>query len=599
MFIRDPPHFLSALKTTRTPKRLMFLDCVPDVIRRTDDTEMRWKCGALSTTHWTAKNNERKDWLDTYTDASELWAKCDDYCTKGRRVILFSYDLGHTLRVSQALVHLPALGWRLDKIILDRGASWALFRTDEKTLLCCDIKSWTSADWAKVSTAVGKPSTVVAEHPGKRKWSAAVAAHRCEIVRAFVLQLLEWIQDNDLGGFKPTGSGQSYSAYRRRFMRDRLLVHDDIARLDIERRALWAGRVEAWRHGKVRGGPFVEFDMRTAYCRIGAECSIPISAKSSIARPSASRIRDAAGSCSILARVRVETETPVVPTALGTRVAWPVGTFETWLWDPELLLAFDHCDKVTVLDAYKYNRSPALSTFCQWVLDTLTGPGSNDPSVATLVSKHWARTLIGRFALRYRSWERFSTNDNSDLRLVTYLDHIDGIKTDMLLVGGDRLILSEMVEGADSMPQIPGWVMSECRRRLWEVMNLVGLENVLYVDTDSVIVTWDAAKVIRDWTKTNCPGRWAEKGRYTSLTINGPRNLELNADRRMAGLPLDAVRVGEAEFQGDVLRSIRESMRSGKLDCVSSVPRRFVFDAPDLRREHLAGGQTQAYRLEE
>jgi hypothetical protein len=140
--------------------------------------------------------------------------------------------------------------------------------------------------------------------------------------------------------------------------------------------------------------------------------------------------------------------------------------------------------------------------------------------------------------------------------------------------------------------------MSECRRRLWVAMTAVGLDKVLYVDTDSIIVADPESRSTEALDDASYGPEWHVKGEYTSLQITGPRNLVCNESRRVSGLPLSAIRTGEVEFSGQVMRSIKESMRNGQLDCIASVPRRFVMNAPDLRRQHLPRGQTEAFSVQ-
>jgi len=170
--------------------------------------------------------------------------------------------------------------------------------------------------------------------------------------------------------------------------------------------------------------------------------------------------------------------------------------------------------------------------------------------------------------------------------------------TDMLIAGTERLILADMAESPESLPQVPGWVMSECRRRLWEAMCTVGLSRVVYVDTDSLIVGggWWGPNV--DEGDGQVFDYWTQKGRYKRMHVYGPRNIVAESTRRVSGLPLTARQVAPLEFTGQVMRSIKESMRAGELDCVTSVPRTFVLDAPDLRRQHVAGGRTLPFEVQ-
>lgn len=595
---RDPPHYLKPLKTTRVPKRLAFMDVQTKAQRKGGNSERRWACGAMGTTHWTAKNKVRKDTLKVYESSADMWAKLDEFCLPSKRVVCFTYDLPAQLRVSRALVQLPTRGWHLETVVLEPGAAWALFKGGKRSLMFCDLKAWTPYDWGTIQSAVDNSNNRrVVPHVGVNP-AATLAHNRCQIIRAATIQILNWIEADDLGPFKPTGSGQSYSAFRRRYLQDRILVHDDTARLAAERTSMWAGRTEAWQHGRIVGGPFIELDMRAAYARIAAQCNVPIVALGRVYKPTVKRILGDTTKHEYLCRVRVETETPVVPVSAGAHTFWPVGTFDTWVWTPELRLLDKYATRAQIGVAYKYRTAPALQEFASYVLSTLDKPPDDRVGLPHLVMKHWSRTLVGRFGLRYRAWIPFSDDNDPDLSMCTFIDYDEHTMTDMLCVGRDMLLLGDLTESVESVPQIPAFVMSECRRRLWETMVDIGLDRVVYVDTDSIIVATHGDRRFERALLQRHVHLWAPKRRLINLHIQGPRNLTADNDRRMSGLPVSAVQCGPVEYRGEVLRSIKEAMRHGQLDTVQTVQRRFVFNAPDLRRKHLPGGQTEAYRIE-
>jgi hypothetical protein len=182
--------------------------------------------------------------------------------------------------------------------------------------------------------------------------------------------------------------------------------------------------------------------------------------------------------------------------------------------------------------------------------------------------------------------------------MVTFIDADSNYMTDMLCVGKDMLLLGDLTESVESVPQIPGWIMSECRRRLWETMVDIGLDRVVYVDTDSIIIATYGDRGYERNIATRYAGMWASKSRFIHLQIQGPRNLTADTDRRMSGLPLGAIQSGPTEYRGEVMRSIKEAMRHGQLDTVTTIPRRFMFTAPDIRRGHNRDGSTFAFRLE-
>lgn len=552
----------------------------------------------MGTTHWTATGRLRKDTLKVYESAPNMWAMLDTFCLPSKRVICFTFDLPTQLRTSGALVHLPALGWHLETIVLEPGASWALFKDDKRSLMFCDLKTWTPYEWERLySATLGKHGVDIAPRVGGDP-AATMAFNRAQTIREATMQILDWINRDNLGTFKPTGSGQAYSAYRRGYLHDRILVHDDVPRLMAERASMWAGRTEAWQHGEIRNGPFLELDMRAAYARIAAQCNVPTLAVGQLHRPTVERVLKDTAKHAYLCHVQVDTEIPVVPTSSGTHTFWPVGTFDTWVWTPELALLHKYASKVRIMGAYKYRTAPALKDFSSYVLSVIDSPDEAQFGLPVLVMKHWSRTLVGRFGLRYRAWVPFSEDGDDDLSMCTFIDIDDNTMTDMLCVGKDMLLLADLTESVESVPQIPAWVMSECRCRLWETMVDIGLEKVAYVDTDSIIVATSGNRQFERSVLQRHSDLWAPKGRYVRLHVNGPRNLHVDDSRRMSGLPGNAVQSGPAEYRGEVLRSIRESMRHGQLDMVQSVDRHFDFKSLDIRRKHLPGGRTEPFRIE-
>ncbi len=594
---RDPAHYLKPLVSDNVPQRLLWLDCASRSNRDQGAWVESWQVGALGSTHWTSRAHERRDTLEPYGKPADLWLAADTFCLPRRRTVLFAYDLALQLRISKALICLPLLDWHVDKLVLERTAAWALFRDGGRTLLMCDVKSWMPVDFDTLKNDVLRS-------PGEQDmpWAVDRGPERDSMINAWyvremMLQVLAWIDGEWLGPFRPTGSGQSYAAFRRRFLTHKLLVHDDVERLRAERSAMWTGRCEAWQHGQLTGGPFVEYDLHAAYATIARDRNVPSTAANEYRDIGPDHLPALCNDFACLAHVTVTTDVPCVPTKLGGRTAWPVGTFQTWLWDPELRLVAEHCRDVAVHRLYAYYRQPALHDFAAFVLDGMRDHDRPYGRVPARVMKHWSRCLVGRLGLRYRSWQKFGTQEEPDLRLITYIDVDEGTSTDMLIAGYDRMILADMAESADSLPQIPSWVMSECRRRLWTLMREAG-SDLVYVDTDSLIVRANtegqAALVMRAGDE-----HWplVRKGSYTRLTVHGPRNIMTETTRRVAGLPLTARQVAPLEFTGQVMQSIKESMRAGQLDCVANIPRRFVLDSPDMRRQHLPDHQTAPFTV--
>lgn len=560
--------------------------------------EQRWVCGAWTTVRRTKGEKWSIGVVRNSESPQELWETICALAKPHQRLVVWAHNLPFDLRVSEALRWLPRLGFELDGIVLERTAAWASFTSKHGSLLCCDLLSWLPVSL-----------DVIARDMGRRRVPFAYAASddnelegRCEedvdLTADAVCTLLEWLQDNQVGPFRPTGSGQSHACWRRRFMTCKVLAHDDVELLMIERESMWAGRCEAWRHGRVGSDGLHEWDLNLAYCRIAAECDVPTKFRHRTGELDLSRFITYVNMYTILAEVEIWTDQPVVPCLLGDRIIWPTGHFVTTLWDPEVTLALGHCTSVRIRRTWMYSKAPALEDMAAWILGHLTSPDVDVPPPMRRLLKHWARTIVGRMALRYRMWEDWGDSPDLDLRL-GLLCEMDGTSTtDILRIGRRIMSLAELAEADSSAPQVTGWVMSEARRRLWQVIQEAGPAHVLYMDTDSVLVDdIGHSNLYRAVAAGRLPNL-IDKATWSHGLIHGPRNLELERDRRLAGVPIRAERTGELEFQGEVWRSLKASLARAELDHVAVLPRSFKVRSADPRRKRQKDGTTVPFKLE-
>lgn len=595
---RDPPHYLSDISSCNTPQILAWLACVGDRSKEHGVFVERWAAGALGLTWRHDVTRNYKFESGSYTDPALMWGRLDAYCHPRKRVVLFAFDLALQVRLSQAFIHLPNLGWAMNGMAMERTSAWVNFRDGERSLLMVDLRSWVNVDFNTLAGDMGAAKVSGDWHASTTDDAIRECLFQVGIIRGAAMSLLDWLRAEELGPFRPTGSGQSYAAFRRRFMTDHILVHDDYRQLEAERAAMHTGRCEAWQHGSLRAGPYVEFDMRAAYCTIARDRHLPAIARRHIRQPSLEEVHRLLARYAVLARITVDTDIPVIPCKHAGRTLWPVGEFDTWVWDPELLLAYTFCHNVTVHECYTYSTAPVLHEFSRWVLDGMDSLNTEYGRVPGRVLKHWSRCLVGRLGLRYRSWDKWMEADEVDMRLIRYVDCDDDTMTDMLVAGHDWFLLSDMSEAPHSVPQIPSWVMSECRARLWHAMLYSGLDHLVYVDTDSIVTDQVGAGRMRNSDWHSGLVTWTPKGEYRRMTIYGPRNIVAEDTRRVSGLPLTARQVAPLEFTGEVMRSVKDSLRTGQLDCVASLPRTFKLKATDLRRVHLPYNATKAVRLE-
>lgn len=593
------PHWIKLNHQTRMPKRWIAFDTEARSVRNGDEEVQSWQMGAAIRWRSDLKSGDHAE-AQTFDDAKALWSWVSGYCREGMRTVAFAHNLGYDIRISQALTILPLLGFKLEWCNLDSNVSSMTWRSDHGTLVLADTWTWLPLDLATIAPSVGLRKLQMPPDNAKHARWERYCMRDAEIVYRCVKELNAYITDNALGNWQPTGAGMAYATWRHKFMNTKVLVHDDVEALTAERAAMHTGRAEAWRHGQMLGDTWTEIDMRNAYTTIAAECELPVKLKMRVGAITNVQYQRLRSTYRILAEVAVSTSLPVVPTQVNSRTLWPTGTFRSWLWDTEVNALLDSGGSVKVLQAYLYTRGPILSEWARWVLSILRRDDSDVSPVVQTWLKHCARALIGRISLRCPTWELFGANPLGITGITHQTDVASG-KTDRMMHIGDRTFIeTERREGRDSLPQVTGWIMAECRARLWRAMSDAGLDELAHVDTDSLIVSAAGYVALRAAQEASWPDHWQTKGSYRRMIVYGPRNYRGDGVRKVAGVPKRATELLPNVFEGERWHGLSRDLESDRSGAVTVETSRWEVNVNDPRRLSASGvgTATLAYAVE-
>lgn len=587
-------YWLRPNDTARQPNSWVAFDCEA---RRARDRRGETQTFRLAVGEWHHRTSNDTPWSPPvrkeFDAPGDLWRWIAGRSNLAQRVVVVAHNIAYDLRVTRALEELAALGWTAEPPMIQGGRVMFRFRRGRKRLVCVDSMNWWPWGLARVGEAIGLAKVDLPDDDDSDEawWKRC---HRdVDILATAWGTLLDWVQAEDLGTWKPTGAGQAMTAFRHQHLTHRILCHQDPPARAAERDAAWCGRAEAWRWGKLAGGPFTEWDMTTAYCRIMEECEVPTQlVRHTTSRRLWERSVAVSGQAGI-ARVVVTTEAPVVPYRAAEGVSWPVGTFETTLWDHELVLVDQTGGAWEFADGWIYLCAPALRAFAEWCRGILEAhPGTVDEAVRLAV-KHMTRAIVGKFGARYWEWVDWGPAPDERLELSHGGDpEIPGSAL-TLWCGGRWLVQGPTVDSERSVPQVWSWIQAETRVRLWGLMTAAGLENVVYVDTDGAIVTpaGHEALVAADLDGVR------PKSEYRDVEILGTRQLILDQRLKAAGIPKGAKPAGGNKWAADVWTQPATALLHGETDRVTIKRRTFRLVGGDHRRVRLAGGATEATRI--
>lgn len=589
-------HYLTSTDRLSVPRRHVFLVAAGQEHRRRKHYVQDWGA-AVAIYRAAPKTGRVTEYTRGYADPATLWRDIDLWCKPRTRTVLWSWDLSVVIRIAQGFRYLPELGWDIGAWSVQPQGTWLIWHHESRSLTMVGVDSFFPMDWPSMVASFdrAKPRTVSnVDAPGSVMVHCARTA---TTTMNGVLDYLAWIEQDKLGPWQLTGTGQGFAAFRHRFLTDRMLIHWDEDARAAERRAMWAGRTEAYWHGTKRRTRIDEWDMRSAYPRIARDHEVPVEISRHLSCGADIVPWLTRPGFAVLAQVDVDTELPLVPASHADRILWPVGKFSTTLWDPELRLLSEHGQRYTVRRAWVYRTAPALREWAQWILSDQAARVGREPPWKAVVRKHWSRAVIGRLGMQHEVWEHLGQMPRTSIRWWTTHNSATGQLSELVHVGRALWESTGKVDWSMSIPAIPSWIASQCRADLTEILMRLGDKVALYADTDSLLVEGRHATRMGRIARVFPDLALRRKRSWSRITIVGPRQLIVGGKPRVSGVPRRAQLLADGSMVGEVRESLRSAIMRREVIAVKSTPRRWRLAEVDRRRAAGPGGWTVPHRL--
>lgn len=585
-------------ETTRLPRRHIFIDTEARIERMGRGHEQTWRLGVAQFAS-NVKNGKAKCHEKTYATPETLWEDVVAFAARDGRTIVWAHNIGYDIRISNVFGILPSLGWRLVAHNISSRNTWLEWRCERSTILMVDSMSVFNTTLTQMGKWFGLGKVEMALYSDDDTQWLDRCRRDVQILKTAILAYLEWLEKEDMGNWQITGAGQSWATFRHKFLTHKMTAHDDEEALKVERRALWAGRCEAYWKGEINAQTVHEWDFTNAYATIARDHSVPVRLIGPMPRGYDWQRVVYSTHSALLAEVRIHTEMPCVPAARNGRILWPVGVFTTTLWDPEIRSAIDSGATVEIIRAWIYRKRPALKEWGTWLLSQLLEPDDTVAAWKKAILKHHGRALIGRMSMTYNQWDEFGEAPDSCVKRMRMWDEMEEREYELMQVGNTVWLDNGRVEWSQSMPMVTGYVQSIARVKIWDVLNALPERVALYVDTDSILVTHNHLATVDAVARTIADGQLRLKRSWDGFAIYGPRQIVTGHQVRVSGVPRSAHHVARGRYNGEVWDGLATSIRSGHADRVVTRDRAWHITGVDHRRSGEAPGWTEAIRIGE
>lgn len=603
-------HYLSSNDTTWTPPAVITLDTETRIIQDIPEVQ-ELRCWHVRADYRAGTQRLAGEHVEgSGTTATDLARRISRWAGKWAETWLYAHNLNFDLTVTRLPLLLAANGWATTDMALDSARPWMILHNGTRKLVVADSYSIWPMPLEKLAGAVAVTKPPLPDGDDQAAWAERCAADTL-ILHTALLEVMDWHDTNQLGRWALTGASTGWNTMRHlqaaktskraRTARQRLglpgidpsaqavVIDPDPQARAHDRKAIYGGRRETWRWGKLSLGTYHELDFERAYQTIMAHMPLPMKrGRWFDTLPLDSRIiDDPAQQWSVIAECEIETDTPrwpcritvgaaplppgsdgdpVTPAAeTRTRVFYPVGRFRTVLAGPDIAEA----RRLGCLRAVGHGQVHQLGNsarpWARWSMTAQDDPQT--PATVRLALKHQGRAVAGKWAGRTWTKEVIGLSTTYGWSYEDVFIHETQTRGAIIDLAGTKFL---SVPGADSdnaYPAVLAFIESYTRVALGRAIDELGAGVIVQCDTDGMIVDTTALTAASTMTQAAAgtdvthrgglaealaaissqtdPLRLRAKTTYQRLEVIGPQHITLDGHRRWSGIP------GSAQKQAD------------------------------------------------
>jgi hypothetical protein len=349
-----------------------------------------------------------------------------------------------------------------------------------------------------------------------------------------------------LGGLCRTAGAQAWHSWRYAHLDHLVEVHTHGPTLSLERAAYGPGRCECYRIGRVEG-PVYHLDAHALYPHLLHMHDLPRVRLGFMVNPPGAFAEWLTATHCTIAEVEIETAEPLAPYQArpGAPVVWPVGRWRTTLAGPELASLISRGAIRHWCRLAWYASGPIGRSYAEHMIRLRDQSPRGD--VASSWLKLVANCLPGRWGQSLSRWEDASWLPcHPPWDAWTVPDGRGGIdRWRSLGWRTQREVRGQW--GPEAVPAAAAYTVSLGRAWLWRVMEAAGRGEVIYCDTDGVMVS----RAGHDRLAASgvplgaAPGALSVRHVYPWVRIHGIRQWEAPGIEQAAGKPLDPPAVSD------------------------------------------------------
>jgi len=588
LLVNRKAHRLKDNKTSPFPRNLIFFDVESKLVEDGEKTlHLPYLICAISY-YQDGKGNVFEE-EKHFTDTVPFWDWVIAHNRKKEALYLFAHNPTYDVVSSKGIPCLVQKGYHLTSFY-NKGRTFILsFRNDQdkKSIHILNVGNFFPGTVKQIGESFGLPKLEMDYENPTIEQALPYCKRDVEIIKTAMLSWFAFCKQNDLGSFGKTFPKQAINCYRHRFMKNPIYIHNHQEACNLERECYYGGRTESFVINQTPIPKVYYLDVNSMYPYVMKEFLYPnklITYRENLTLYGLKYILNNRAAC---AKVKLKTDQKAFPCRIAGRLIFPVGEFITSLCTEELKLAFEYGAIQEVLTAAIYELQDLFSDFIDFFYHARMEAREKGNKVEDLFFKLFMNSLYGKFGQKSGEWEIIGKTKEEGAGYIEYYDNVEGKYYTAKYIAGTLMVKKDEKEAYDSFPAIAAHITTNSRVILWNYMQLAGIDNVFYTDTDSLMVNETGYLNLQAYESKNELGKLKLEKVLENLIVNAPKDYEHKAGIARKGVPKDAKQLSPNTFLYTQWPKLSTLIRKNSID------QYFTFwQEKQLKRQYLKGWVT-------
>lgn len=540
----DPKRFPKTLELNRykaNNQKYVFWDIETSSTKVKGGNNLDFKLAVM----WMATLTPDGKYINGYTQnlesIDEFYAYFDKITQKYSTLTFIAHNTQFDLRYSKLLEYITDNNGIIRTNHMTQGTN--VIQTEYKShkQVFLDSMNWFSFSLEKLGKIVGV-------HKGKIDFNNcsipelfAYCKQDVNILLRVFMRYKKWLSDTFGTNISYTRGADAFGIWRRSRNADKVHLHLNLDVLKKEIIAYHGGRTECFKMGKLPKRGWIKIDVNSLYPYVMSKSQYPTNYLGKIAVNERYNLLSLMDNYTVLGLVKCNIKDAYLPVYSPRGLYFPVGKIYGWFTGDELRHLLYNATDLEIIEAHKYEQDDIFSDVISKLMYAKNKAEKEGNIVDRTTSKLLMNSIYGKFG--QRNHELKDTDEINDRKYDSFyrIDENNGYNRKFVILNHRVYEQIPSMVGKNSSPIISACVTANARMYLYYAMRDIGIENIAYVDTDSIILKDEESLLSNIEIHPTDLGKWKVEERSEIVKIYSPKNYQFGTEIHRKGIPKKAV----------------------------------------------------------